>query len=250
MPDPGRTPDPPAVSPLTPGGHDRSSESRRPPFASLRPASQHTDITVKENDDDDDDATMVDADSATIDHDDGDSRLLKLQDEEGYYFAYGMDFDPAKMKKVVPEAVHMGLARLDGYRWLLCGPPRSNRKCTSCFPLTISFLDPPSPPGLVSSPLPYPKIGISEIRPGRSRAGEDAPWLQERSPMGSRHPGRNPQGRPLPGPAHDLSIPPFGLCSMGRDDPGNQAGDPLSRPVKRSLRPSLRRLCRFSGTLR
>ncbi|RYP04436.1 hypothetical protein DL764_004447 [Monosporascus ibericus] len=41
-----------------------------------------------------------------------------------YFFAYGRYFDKDQMKKALPEATHVGLAKVNGYRWLLCGPRR------------------------------------------------------------------------------------------------------------------------------
>ncbi|RYP50635.1 hypothetical protein DL769_010923 [Monosporascus sp. CRB-8-3] len=60
--------------------------------------------------------------------DDGRGRDKVLIPEAGddsiYFFAYGRYFDRDQMKRALPEAAHVGLARVNGYRWLLCGPRR------------------------------------------------------------------------------------------------------------------------------
>ncbi|RYP73334.1 hypothetical protein DL771_003763 [Monosporascus sp. 5C6A] len=49
-------------------------------------------------------------------------------DDDGvYFFAYGRYFDKDQMKKALPEATHVGLAKVNGYRWLLCGPRRDGK---------------------------------------------------------------------------------------------------------------------------
>ncbi|RYP24695.1 hypothetical protein DL767_008553 [Monosporascus sp. MG133] len=48
-------------------------------------------------------------------------------DDGVYLFAYGRYFDRDQMKKALPEATHVGLAKVNGYRWLLCGPRRDGK---------------------------------------------------------------------------------------------------------------------------
>ena len=76
----------------------------------------------------------------------GDDGLPRPSESEVYYFAYGVDFNPLRVREMLPDAVHLGLARLDGFRWLLCGPPRHDCMCT--FPL---FSHPPPTPSPVLS---------------------------------------------------------------------------------------------------
>ena len=140
-PNPAATrPDPTATAPAPGGGGEGNSDdssssslSTLPSLPSTSTLCQQAPVTIKDED--------LGYDSGSG-NDDG---LPRPNESEVYYFAYGVDFDPVRMKEeILPDAVHLGLARLDGFRWLLCGPPRRECKCT--FPLNH-----PSPPpaGLV-----------------------------------------------------------------------------------------------------
>ncbi|RYP00127.1 hypothetical protein DL763_001056 [Monosporascus cannonballus] len=72
-------------------------------------------------------------------------------DDGVYFFAYGRYFDRDQMEKALPEAAHVGLAKVSGYRWLLCGPRRDG-------------VPPPDP--AVSSPE-----GRATITPAPASAG-------------------------------------------------------------------------------
>ncbi|RYP62952.1 hypothetical protein DL770_009493 [Monosporascus sp. CRB-9-2] len=66
------------------------------------------------------------------DDDDGRRRekvvIPEAGDDDGvYFFAYGRYFDRDQMEKALPEATHVGLAKVNGYRWLLCGPRRDGK---------------------------------------------------------------------------------------------------------------------------
>ncbi|KAK8003402.1 hypothetical protein PG989_003121 [Apiospora arundinis] len=52
------------------------------------------------------------------------------QKPKSYYFATGELMDRIKMRKRFPQAKYLCLAKLKGYRWLICGPRR-------CDPLTV-----------------------------------------------------------------------------------------------------------------
>ena len=129
-PNPAATrPDPTATAPAPGGGGDGNSDdslssslSTLPSLPTTSTLYQQAPVAIKDE--------GLGYDSGSGD-DDG---LPRPNESEVYYFAYGVDFDPVRMKEeILPDAVHLGLARLDGFRWLLCGPPRRECKCT--FPL-------------------------------------------------------------------------------------------------------------------
>ncbi|RYP47078.1 hypothetical protein DL768_006805 [Monosporascus sp. mg162] len=72
-------------------------------------------------------------------------------DDGVYFFAYGRYLNMDQMKKALPEATYVGLAKVSGYRWLLCGPRRDG-------------IPPPHP--AVSSPE-----GRATITPAPASAG-------------------------------------------------------------------------------